>query len=75
MYLLVSYSSHSFVLPHGNSDKPVPSMLTSWSLRFASTFWMPESFCSDPEISAIHASQVMGTAKSVCKSVKLWNCT
>ena len=40
-------------------------MLTSCSLRFASTFWIPLSLYNEPDMSLIQLSQVIGTAKSV----------
>jgi hypothetical protein len=50
---------------HGRWDEPVPSMLTSCSLRFASTFWIPLSLYNEPDMSLMQLSQVIGTAKSV----------
>ena len=52
---------------HRYGDKPVPSMLTSWSLRLASTFWMPLSLYNEPDTSCMQLSQVIGTANKVCE--------
>ena len=49
----------------GEENRPVPSMLTSWSLRFASTFWIPLSLYNEPEMSLTQLSQVIGTANRV----------
>ena len=55
----------------GESDEPVPSIVMSWSFKFASTFWIPLSWCNDPEMSFTQLSQDIGTAKSVCLNVNV----
>lgn len=52
---------------------PVPSMVTSWSLRFASTFWMPSRLYNEPWMSLTQLSQVIGTAKRVYRLVSRYS--